>query len=120
MEVNNRLMKTSTSEKGKSIVSKMNVNYDPENNLYYHKWDIPANTVGTMSHPNLKLFPGDGGAEDATLAVRPKLIRPLSALSMKKSHYNNKPRPASASNFVLTMHNFTPSIVVDKRPDKND
>lgn len=118
IEVNQRLMRASTSEKGRLIAKDLHTNYDPENELYYHKWEIPANTVGTMSSPNIKVIPGDLGAQDATLAIRPKIVRPLSALSVKKSHYNNnKQRPASASSFVFTLHHFTPSVVVDKKPE---
>lgn len=117
MDVNNKMMKASTSEKGKSLVKDLLTNYDPENRLYYHKWEIPANTVGTMSSPNLKVMPGDQGVQDAALAIRPKIVRPLSALTIKRTHYNAKPRPASASNFVFTFHHFTPSVVVDKKPD---
>lgn len=117
MDANNKMMKASTSEKGKSIVKDLNVNFDTRNQLYYHKWDIPANTVGTMSSPNFRVMPGDLGVQDATLAIRPKIVRPLSALSIKKTHYNAKPRPASASSFVFTFHHYTPSIVVDKKPE---
>lgn len=117
MDVNNKLMKASTSEKGKTIAQDIVTNYDPDNKLYYHKWEIPANTVGTMSSPNFKVMPGDLGVQDATLAIRPKIVRPLSALSIKRTHYNNKPRPASASSFVFTFHHFTPSVVIDKKPD---
>lgn len=117
MDVNNKLMKASTSEKGKTLVQDQLTNYDPDNKLYYHKWEIPANTVGTMSSPNFKVMPGDLGVQDATLAIRPKIVRPLSALSIKRSHYNVKPRPASASSFVFTFHHFTPSVVVDKQPE---
>lgn len=120
------MMHTSTSEKGKQIAERRkkelekdneNLVYDEKHKVYYHKWGIPSNTVGTMSSPNFKTLPGDQGVIDATAAIRPKIIRPLSALTMKKSHYNSKTRPASASSFVLTFHNFSPSIVVNKSPN---
>ena len=110
-------MKVSTSEKGKTIVNDLHTNYDADNKLFYHKWEIPANTVGTMSSPNFKVIPGDLGVHDATLAIRPSIVRPLSALTIKRTHYNSKPRPASASNFVFTFHHFTPSVLVDKKPE---
>lgn len=119
MDVNNKLMRVSTTEKGKTIVKDLNTNFDEENKLFYHKWEIPTNTVGTMSSPNFRVMPGDLGVQDATLAIRPKIIRPLSALSIKRTHYNAKPRPASASSFVFTFHHFTPSVVVDKKPELN-
>ena len=89
------------------------VNFDPENKLYFHKWEVPAHTVGTISSPNIKLNPqpnepmGDPG-----LVVKPRIVRPLSALSINKNHFNLK-RPKSASSFVLTLHNFTPSVVLN-------
>lgn len=124
MDVNNKLMHVSTSEKGKHLIDEIkrdhteqNLVYDEENKLYHHKWAIPSNTVGTMSSPNFRTIPGDNGVQDATAAIRPKIVRPLSALSVKKPHYNLKHRPASASSFVFTFHNFTPSIVVNNPID---
>lgn len=121
MDVNNKLMQVSTSEKGKNLADQVkkefvdnNLVYDEENKVYHHKWAIPSNTVGTMSSPNFRVIPGDNGVQDATAAIRPNIIRPLSALSVKKPHYNQRKRPASASSFVFTFHNFTPSIVVNR------
>lgn len=113
MDVNKKLMKQSTSDQGQKNYAYDHLNFDPENKLYYHKWEVPANTLGTMSTPYLKVDPQDREPiGDPGLVVKPKIMRPLSALSVKKNHYNMQ-RPKSASSFVLTLHNFKPSIVVE-------
>lgn len=116
MDINSKLMKQSTSESGQKVFNYDHLNFDAENKLYYHKWEVPANTVGTMSSPNFQVDPqGNEPVADPGLVVKPKIIRPLSALSVKKNHYSQQ-RPKSANSFVLTLHNFKPSIVVDHAP----
>ncbi len=113
MDVNKKLMKQSTSDTGQKIHKYDHLNFDPENKLYYHKWEVPANTMGTMSTPHLLVQAQDKEPmADPGLVIKPRIMRPLSALSVKKQHYNLQ-RPKSASSFVLTLHNFKPSIVVD-------
>jgi hypothetical protein len=116
-----KMMKVVTSETGATALQNDKINFDPQNRLWYHKWETPANTIGTMSSAHFQVAQA-GAFPDASEAVRPKLIRPLSAASFKPSsrlqiarstgNLQNPQRPRSASNFVFSFHHFAPSTVL--------
>src|SRR3990167_684577 len=117
-----KMMKVVTSDTGVAALENDKINFDPANNLWYHKWETPANTIGTMSSAQFQVAQA-GTFPDASEAVRPKLIRPMSAASFKPSsrlqmakstgNLHGKPqRPRSASNFVFSFHHFAPSTVL--------
>jgi hypothetical protein len=118
IDINNKLMKETTSENGKILFKKEKAHYDEKNKVWHHTTPVPANTLGTMSSPLIKLEGKPEDPIDPTTTVRPRLIRPLSSLTVKKNHFNSRSRPQSPSSFVLTFHNFTPSMVVGQRSEE--
>lgn len=115
MDSNKKMMKKSTSEKGMRLLKDDRLNFDKDNKLLYHKWEVPSNMVGTMSSNQIVITPGIGESVGNPLpAARPKLVRPLSSLSQKPPRYLSqaKSRPTSASSHIFTFQHFNPTVIV--------
>lgn len=107
--LNEKLMAETTSSKGKFHFSNDRIQFDPENKLYHHKWEVPSNTVGTMSsNPNMQIGLGpEDNPEDVAVSSRPRLTRPVSALVLNKPNLKGvKNRPNSASSLIFTFGSF--------------
>jgi hypothetical protein len=104
MVLNEKLMKEATSEKGKFHFADDRLKFDADNKLFHHKWHVPSNTIGTTSASpsNQMQLNKDYDPHDALSVARPKISRPLSAMSLSKPNLRNLSRPSSASNLFIT------------------